>query len=530
VTALSVFSADHHARVAVAERLLAEGIIAAQRQQPHLARDCFRDSIRARPTADAYFCLAQVLNELHAQYDACDAYARALGLLPNPGGASWFCLASELAALGRMPEAVTHFRRALALEERPEWRSKLVMGLGQYHPGFDDAAVLAEAREFDRIHAAPLAAQIRPHTNDRSPERRLRVGYVSPNFFRHVQALFLFPVLRNHDHQQFEIFCYSDVGQADDHTAELERSADTWRNIGGMNDAAVADLIRRDRIDVLVDLTMHMPDNRLLVFARKPAPVQVTWLAYPGTTGLSAIDYRLTDPYLDPPGSDLSVYAERSLYLESFWPWAPCSTQPVGPLPAVTAGRITFGCLNGFAKVSEEVIALWSRVLVAVPGSRFLMIAPPGQLRTRTLAAFQRGGVYSTRVDFVDLQPRDAYLATFHRIDVFLDTFPCPAHTTALDSAWMGCPVITLPGKSIVSRGGVSIANSLGLAELVARTPDDYVAIATRLASDLPRLAELRAGLRARLEGSPLMNAPRFVRNLEAAYRTAWREWCHATA
>jgi protein O-GlcNAc transferase len=492
-----------------------------------LAKDLFRECIRLDPRPEAYLNLAFVLHELGQEYDAVDAYQRALERMANAGDAAHFCLAYKLAALGRARDSVRWYRSSLALSESPSVRSSFIMALGQYHPDYDDRGVLEEAREFDRLHAQPLASKIRPHTNDRSPDRRLRVGYVSPNFFKHVQAQFQFPLLGNHDHTHFEIFCYSDVAKPDDWTADLLRHADQSRNILGKTDTEVADLVRRDGVDILVDLTIHMPQNRLLVFARKPAPVQLTWLAYPGTTGVSAIDYRITDPWLDPPGSDLTVYSEKSIHLESFWIWSPMSEVAVGPLPARTSG-ITFGCLNGSAKVNDEVLALWSRVLRAVPGARFLMLFPEG-LRTRTLATFQRNGIDARRIEFVGEQPRDAYLATYRRVDLILDTFPAPAHTTALDSWWMGVPVVSLLGKTIVSRAPLSIVSNLGLPKLVARTPDEYVNIAVGLCSDLDYLTELRAELRPRMEKSPLIDAPRFVRNLETAYRSIWREWCDVT-
>jgi protein O-GlcNAc transferase len=297
-------------------------------------------------------------------------------------------------------------------------------------------------------------------------------------------------------------------------------------------------MIRTDRIDILVDLTMHMRQNRLLAFARKPAPVQVAWLAYPGTTGLSTMDYRLTDPHLDPPavspveppGTDESVYAERTIRLpDTFWCYDPLATEPaVNPLPALETGRITFGCLNNFCKVNDNLLSLWAKILRQVENSRLLLLAPMGNCRPRTLEHFRNDGVDPARIEFVEFQSREKYLATYNRIDLGLDTFPYNGHTTSLDSFWMGVPVITLVGNTPAARAGWCQLSNLGLAELAGRTPDEFVRIAVELASDLPRLQQLRSTLRARMEQSPLMDAPKFARNIEAAYRQMWRTWCES--
>jgi predicted O-linked N-acetylglucosamine transferase (SPINDLY family) len=295
-----------------------------------------------------------------------------------------------------------------------------------------------------------------------------------------------------------------------------------------MDPSQAATAIREDRIDVLVDLTMHMERNYLETFARKPAPVQACWLAYPGTTGLSAMDYRITDRYLDPPDGDVAVYSEQTIRLpDTFWCYHPLTAEEApSHLPPRAAGHIRFGCLNNFCKVNEDVIALWSQVLRNVDASRLVLLAPPGDAAKRTLAAFRGHGVDPARIEFVEFMPRLDYLGTYRSIDVCLDTFPYNGHTTSLDALWMGVPVVTMVGDRVVGRAGLCQAMNLGLPELVADTPEQFVKIAVDLACDFDRLAELHASLRARMESSPLMDAPRFARNLEAAYRTMWRQWC----
>jgi predicted O-linked N-acetylglucosamine transferase (SPINDLY family) len=310
-------------------------------------------------------------------------------------------------------------------------------------------------------------------------------------------------------------------------TQRFQEASHGWRNIKAVSDEAAADLIRADRIDILIDLALHTGGHRLAVSARKPAPVQAAWAGYPGSTGLEAVDYRFTDPYLDPPGSDEYSSEEPIRLPDTFWCYDPVTDlPPVNPLPALTAGRITFGSLNNFCKVNERVIALWSRVLSAVPGSRLLLLSKDGPHRARTLELFQRCGVEPSRIEWFTTAARSLYLAAYHRIDLGLDTFPYNGHTTSLESFLMGVPVVTLIGPTRVGRGGLSQATNLGLPELIAYTPEQYVEIAVELAADLSRLSRLRATLRYRMHSSPLMDAPRFTRNMEAAFRTIWRRWC----
>jgi predicted O-linked N-acetylglucosamine transferase (SPINDLY family) len=354
------------------------------------------------------------------------------------------------------------------------------------------------------------------------------VGYVSPDFRNHCQAFFTVPLLAAHDHRDFEIVCYADVVRPDSITARLRASADAWRNIAGLDHEQAAELIRRDGIDILVDLTMHMARNRLLVFARKPAPVQVCWLAYPGTTGLAAIDYRLTDPHLDPPGREDSYYSEQSIRLpDCFWCYDPLDAEPaVNALPAAEKGYVSFACLNNFCKVNPPVLALWARVLQAVDRSRLTILAGEGAHRDHALDLLAAEGVAPDRVTFVAKQPRQQYLRYYHDVDIGLDTVPYNGHTTSLDSFWMGVPVVTLTGPTVVGRAGACQLMNLGLPELIASSPEQYLRIVAELARDLPRLGALRATLRERMRASPLMNAPRFARNVEAAYRDIWQRWC----
>jgi predicted O-linked N-acetylglucosamine transferase (SPINDLY family) len=336
------------------------------------------------------------------------------------------------------------------------------------------------------------------------------------------------PLLTNHNRQNIEIVCYSDVPKPDVVTDRLRSLAQHWRNIAGLSDDKVAELVRQDQIDILVDLTMHMEQSRPLLFARKPAPVQVCWLAYPGTTGQTAIDYRLTDPQLDPPGLHHQFYSEESIRLpETFWCYNPLTSEPfVNALPAIENGYITFGSLNNFCKVNDGVLKLWARVLKAVDRSRLLMLAPEGSGCERVRTTLYGEGIDPDRAAFVSYQPMVKYLATYNQIDIGLDTVPYNGHTTSLDAFWMGVPVVTMVGETVVGRAGFSQLANLGLTELVARSESEYIRIVAGLAADRDRLAGLRQMLRSRLQQSALMNALHFAAAIEAAYRQMWRKWC----
>jgi protein O-GlcNAc transferase len=498
----------------------------ADRDQRPQAVALLVEALRLCPgSAGAGTVLGSVLSDPTRSDDAIAALRAAQEVAPGrPELHSLLGDASYKAGL--LDEAVAEYRRAIELRpEDPALVSKLLYVL-QYHRAYDAGALLQESRDWERRHVASGMIPIRRDL-DRRADRRLCVGYVSADFRQHCQALFLFPLLAHHDHEAFEIVCYSSVSQPDDWTRDLLKHADTSRDIARLSDGDVAARIREDRVDILVDLTMHMEGSRLGVFARKPAPIQITWLAYPGTTGLTAMDYRLTDPHLDPIEDGSSVYAERSLHLpETFWCYHPLTTDAsTSPLPALTNGHVTFGCLNNFCKVTGVVVDLWARVMRDVTASKLVLLVPPGDARRRTVSEFEKRGVDGARIEFVGYQPRLPYLATYRRIDLCLDTFPYNGHTTSLDAFWMGVPVVTLVGPTVVGRAGLCQAMNLGLPELVARTPDEYVAIAARLSGDLGRLAEMRAGLRKRIEASPLMDAPRFARSIEAAYRRVWLDF-----
>jgi predicted O-linked N-acetylglucosamine transferase (SPINDLY family) len=487
-----------------------------------------RAAIAIRPNyPEAYNNLGNALRSKRRPEEAIGAFRQAIALKPDFAEAH-NNLGNALKDNGQMDEAIAAYRQAIVL--RPEFHdahSNLVYAM-MYHPGYDARAIAQEAACWNRRYAEPVREFIQPHRNDRSPDRRLRIGYVSPDLREHPLGRLLLPLLANHDKSQFELFAYSHVVVPDAMTGRLRSYVDHWRNTVGLSDIQTCDLIRGDQIDVLVDLTMHMSHSRLMVFARKPAPVQVAYLAYPGTSGLATIDYRITDPYLDPPGSGDSDYSEQSVRLpETYWCYGEGEEDiEAGPLPADSAGYVTFGCLNNFCKINERVLSLWATVMSSVSNSRLLLLAPVSDARPTVRERLERLGVKAERVEFVAPVPHRQYLRNYQRIDIGLDTFPYNGHTTSLDSFWMGVPVVTRVGRTAVGRAGRSQLSNLNLTELAADDDDQFVSIASELAGDRPRLSALRLNLRERMRASALMDGGRFARNMEAAYRQMWRTWC----
>ena len=495
---------------------------APDQARPHLER-----ALALRPDSPAFHVsLAWMLLQLHQVASSTAHCRRAIALAPSLAAAHHH-LGNALTEEGDRAGAIASYRRAVELDPtNHDAHSNLIL-VALTDPGHDDARLGAEARGWARLHAEPLRAHQRPHPgpSDRDPGRRLRVGYVSPDFRgHHPSRHFLMPLLRHHDRSLFDFYLYASVDRPDAVTDEYRAWAgDNFRDIRRMDDVSAAELVRRDRIDILVDLAVHGAGHRLRLFACRPAPIQMTWLGYAGTSGLDSIDYRLTDPFLDPPGTELGVYTERSLHLpETFWCYDALEADlPVRPLPALAAGFMTFGCLGSPRKVHPGVLSLWARVLVAVPRSRLLLVAEE-HARDSIRQAFEAGGIESGRIEFTGRVRRREYLELYERVDIGLDTFPFAGGTTTLDGIWMGVPTITLSGGTTLHRAGVSIAMNLGLPELVAGSPAQYVTAAMDLAGDLERLSTLRAQLRTRLEASPLGDAARFARHLEAAYRTVW--------
>ncbi len=452
---------------------------------------------------------------------------RAVALAPNIAS-THRQLADVLDASGENEAAIDSYRRAVELSPSDSGaHSALIVALLS-SPSHDDRSRFDEARAWAMRHAEPLRKHVRVLANDKDPERPLRVGYVSPDFRSHPIQQFLVPLFEHHDPKACEIFLYSSVDRPDAETSWYRAFAgQRFRDIRRTDDVRAAETVRSDRIDILVDLAVHSSGGRLGLFACRPAPVQITWLGYAGTTGLDTVDYRITDPFLDPPDTDVTVYSESCLRLpETSWCYASLAGElPEGPLPALSNGFVTFGSQNTYRKMHDGVLAVWARVLAAVPNSR-LFVCAEGDERERMYRAFAAQGISAERLDLGPRVSRREYLERYRRIDVGLDTWPFNGATTTLDATWMGVPVVTLSGAAVLQRAGACIAGNLGLPQLVARSEEEFVEKVVALASDLKNLKRLRSELRSRLEASPLGDAPRFARHLELAYREAWRRYC----
>jgi predicted O-linked N-acetylglucosamine transferase (SPINDLY family) len=491
--------------------------------------EAFRSALRIRPgAAHVHTNLAAAQLGFGLADDAEASLRESIRLAPDRI-AAWNLLALHHLTVGRLDEAIDAYRHAVQLRpDLPETRSNLFLALN-YHPTISPADLFAEHRAF--AEAIAFKGPIAPHANGRRSDRPLRIGYVSGDFRDHAAGFFIEPVLAAHVRDKTcEVFCYSSVPQPDDGTARMHELGHSWREITRLNDDQAAQLIRHDGIDILIDLAGHTAYNRLGVFARKPAPIQMTWIGYPNTTGLATMDYWITDGHIDPPGQTEPYCTEKLLRLpETFTCYAPPrEAPPVSELPAIRKGYVTFGSFNHLAKLNDGVIALWARVLNSIETAQLRIITPRmrnGQGLATIRARCEKSGMPMDRVHFVDGQALVPYLQSHDAVDIALDCFPFCGHTVSLHALWMGVPVMTLEGNTHVSRRGVSILRNLGLPELIARDEDDYVRIANALASDLDRLALLRRSMRERMRSSPILDATKLVQNLNCAFREAWRAY-----
>ena len=533
------------------------------------AADAARAAVRLNDhLLDGWTTLALALSALRQRDEAVAAFNRALALSPPPAVAAQIHTnrGATLLSIGKLDDAIDGYRAAIAFDPGlatahsnlgtallaagdvdaaiAAFDAAIAVSPGfhaahsnrlfalWFHPSLTNAQILAEHRAWAARHADPLAPPQPVHDNPRDPGRRLRVGFVSPDLSDHPLGRFMIPILERHDPARLEIICYSATAHPDHVTARLRAGAAAWRDVTNVPHAALAELIRADRVDVLVDLSLHSAGNALPAFARKPAPVQVTYLAYAGTSGMRAMDFRLTDPHLDPPDARSDAnYTERSRRLpRTYWCYAdPPADAPdeIAPPPSRSSGHITFGCLNTFTKASPPARAAWARILQQIPNSRLILHALPGRHRARVENDFAAAaGVDRSRVEWLEKLPTRDYFAAYNRIDVALDPWPFNGGTTTCDALWMGVPVVTLAGDRAVARGGVSILTNVGLPELIARDVEDYVRIAVDLARDADRLVQLRASMRQRMRAAPLMDAESFAGDFEEVIRSAWRAWC----
>lgn len=528
------------------------------------AAAAFKEALTRKPDyAEAYSNLGMVLEDQHQHIEAEQYFRKALTINPrykdahnNLGLALLFQwrlgeaiasfqqaisidsgLAEAYANLGLAQQvsggidvAIDSFRKALDLKPGYYKAHVNILFCMNYSEKYEPSFVFHEHRQWESKYGhKPIA---NPCPDNQDSERCLRIGYVSPDLHSHPVAFFFEPLLANHDPEKFETYCYAEVRRPDAVTERLRSLAGHWRSTRGLSDREVADQIHNDRIDILVDLAGHTGDSRLLVFTHKPAPVQVTYLGYPNTTGLSSVDYRLTDGWADPPGLTDEYHSEELVRLpHGFLCYQPPPDAPaVTPVPSLTNGYITFGSFNNLSKVTPEVISLWSRLLNALPDSRLVLknnSLSDVNSRDHYFSLFKKHGIDQDRVQLLGRLPTlNEHLALYNNIDIALDTFPYNGTTTTCEVLWMGVPVIALAGQVHAGRVGVSLLSQLDLDDLIGNDQESYLKIAIDLARDTDRLSLFRGSLRGKMENSTLCNGKNFSRDVENAFRAMWRTWC----
>jgi predicted O-linked N-acetylglucosamine transferase (SPINDLY family) len=478
----------------------------------------YRQAISIKPDlAEIYLDLGIALIRRVKIDEAINAYRQAIGIEPNHAEAHLH-LGSALVRQGKFDQGIDAHCQAIGIH--PDYFqafSSLLFCL-HYSNKFTNDQLFAAHREWGERYGQ-RAPTFTTYNIDRNPARRLRIGYVSPDFREHSVAYFVEPLLRGHDRQKVEIFCYSDVGRSDSVTTRLQGLADHWLVTVGLSDQQLAERIWIDGIDILVDLAGHSAANRLLVFARKPAPVQVTWLGYPNTTGLKAIDYRLVDAVTDPVGEADALASETLVRLEDgFLCYGGLRDGPEPtPPPCVKTGTVTFGSFNKPAKLSNVTFDAWAKLLSRLPQARMILKGKAfadAATRTLILARLSERGVAADRIELVAwLRGVAEHLALYRRVDIALDPFPFNGATTTCEALWMGVPVVTLKGQRHVARVGASLLTQIGLTDLIADSVDEYVEIAAALAGNPKRLDDLRRTLRPRMEIAH--NEVAFARKME---------------
>jgi protein O-GlcNAc transferase len=489
----------------------------------------FSRALALRPTAQVCVLLGVAYAGLEDLDNAIAATGKAVAIDPRSADAH-SALGGELKWAGQVEEAIAEFKKTLELNPRHHAAHSNILYTMLSQDTVTPEQILAAHVEWARQQTGFITPLRRPR-NQKLPDRRLRVGYISPNFRRQAVCAFVLPIIENHDRSQIEIFCYSDLEVPDDFTHRIRACANQWRETSQLSGEQLAKQIREDRVDILVELTGHIGKGRLGTLAFRPAPIQISYIGYQGTTGLAAVDYVLTDDWADPAGAEKN-YVEKPFRLPgSFFIYEPPRDAPlVGPLPTYSAGHITFGCLNAVNKATRTAINLWSAVMSRIPNSRMMLLTTRcEETNTRLLANFAANGISADRIELVQRAGPAEYYRRYNSIDIALDPVPFNGHTTTCDAAWMGCPTVTLSGQIYAHRFGGSVMRNLDLATLVTETPEAYIAAAAGLANDLDHLAKLRSTLRFTMQKSLITDGPRFTKNLEQAYRQMWKTWC-ATA
>jgi protein O-GlcNAc transferase len=496
------------------------------------ALNAYRNAIKFQPKyANAYYNMANTLKDLTMHTEAVTCYLKAIEIQPsNPE--AFNNLGNVYKDQGRIKDALLCYEKAVELKpEYSEAHSNLLLAL-HYNDSIDPQNIFSHHEDWAKRHASFFMDNILPNSNDRSVHRPIRIGYVSPDFRLHSVAYFMKGILSSHDPKEFDVYCYSDVKQPDSLTDKIKTLAHQWRDIRSISDEALADLIRQDKIDILVDLTGHTANNRMLVFARKPAPVQITYIGYPDTTGLKTMDYRITDSWADPLGQQDNFCSEELIRLpRGFLCYQPPEAAPqIKALPALSTGYVTFGSFNLRSKITVKAVQTWSEILHKIADSRLILKSgsfSDNETRQHMLDMFYKEGISKDRITLLgDIPNFSDHLELYNKMDIALDTFPYNGTTTTCEALWMGVPVIVLKGEHHMSRVGVSLLTNAGMEEFIAGTHGEYVEKAVGLAHSPERLSQMRERQRDTIASSSLMDTQRFTQDLENEYRKIWLKWC----
>lgn len=514
----------------VAENNLGIALVAAGRRDEAITT--FESLLTRHPDhVEARVNLADALRELGRVAEAEQQYVSALQRNPDDLVAMWN-LGNLCWQQGRHAEAAGWYARAHGIRPSDAALHSNLLYARLYDFSLSPQAQLALHREYSQAHEVPLRAQVLPHQNAADPLRKLRIGYVSADFRVHPVAHFLLPILASHDKSCVQVTAYANQLEEDELTRRIKACVDAWVPCLHMDDAMLAGRIREDGIDILIDLSGHTAGNRLPVFARRPAPVQITYLSYPGTTGMESMNYRLTDAVADPPGAEAG-YSEELLRLpDSLCCYQPAPYMPpLEPAARVRNGFVTLASFNNYNKLTDECLALWARILAALPSARMLFAAmPEGNARAELQARMAKFGVTPDRLTLVGKLPGPEFVRAMQQADIALDPFPLTGGTTTMETMWMGLPTVVLEGDRFISRVGASFFKTAGMPEFIAHSPDGYLQIVVELATSPGRLEAYRGSLRERLQHSPLLDAARFTRGLESSFREVWGRWCRGEA
>ena len=507
------------------------GVVYHEMASYHEAVQSYRKAIELQPdSADIFRNLGATYRIMGEMSQAMSCYQKAIEL--NPHDAEAYNLMGVIyGCLQRSTEAFACFDQSLAICPGYAVAESNRLFFMNYSDDTDPETVFQHHRKWGNRHRPETCTAPGAFLNDRHFGRRLRVGYLSPDFRIHSVAFFIHPVIFNHDRQQVEVFCYADVKNPDVVTQSIMKHADHWCDICRMSDDQIFYEIQNDRIDILVDLAGHTGRNRMKLFARKPAPIQVSYLGYPNTSGLDAMDYRLTDAIADPPGESDRYYTEKLVRLDGgFLSYqSPEATPDISAIPSLANGYITFGSFNNRTKIGSRSIRVWSELLKKIPGSRLLLkssVRSDSETKHDLSEEFVRNGIEPSRIEVMEYLSYNDHLKQYHRVDIALDTFPYNGTTTTFEALWMGVPVITLTGSTHASRMGASILSRINFQEGIASTEAEYIQKTLALAGNIEFLKSLRMTLREKLQASSLMDQTGFTLKLETAYRRMWLIWC----